>query len=38
LAYGPEKASATRAAILGGMVSGLVTHTSFAQALLAADG
>jgi DNA-binding transcriptional regulator LsrR (DeoR family) len=34
IAYGPEKASATRAAMRGGYVTGLVTHTSFAQALL----
>jgi DNA-binding transcriptional regulator LsrR (DeoR family) len=34
LAYGPEKASATRAAMLGGYVNGLVTHTSMARALL----
>ena len=35
LAYGPEKASATRAAIRGGYVNGIVTHTSMAKALLA---
>lgn len=35
LAYGPEKAPAARAAITGGFVSGLVTHASFAHALLA---
>jgi len=35
LAYGPEKASATRAAIHGGYVNGLVTHTSMAKAMLA---
>jgi DNA-binding transcriptional regulator LsrR (DeoR family) len=35
LAYGPEKASATRAAIRGGYVNGIVTHTSMAEALLA---
>jgi DNA-binding transcriptional regulator LsrR (DeoR family) len=35
LAYGPEKASATRAAIRGGYVNGLVTHTSMAKAMLA---
>jgi DNA-binding transcriptional regulator LsrR (DeoR family) len=35
LAYGPEKAPAARAAIKGGFVSGLVTHASFAHALLA---
>ena len=34
LAYGPEKAPAARAAIRGGFVSGLVTHASFARALL----
>jgi DNA-binding transcriptional regulator LsrR (DeoR family) len=34
LAYGPEKASATRAAIRGGYVNGIVTHTSMARALL----
>jgi DNA-binding transcriptional regulator LsrR (DeoR family) len=34
LAYGPEKASATRAAMLGGYVNGLVTHTGMARALL----
>jgi DNA-binding transcriptional regulator LsrR (DeoR family) len=34
LAYGPEKASATRAAIRGGFVNGVVTHTSMAKALL----
>ena len=36
IAYGPEKAPATRAAIRGRYVTGLVTHTSFAQALLEA--
>ena len=36
LCYDPVKAPATRAAICGGYVSGLVTHTSFAQALLSA--
>ena len=35
LTYGPEKASATRAAIRGGCVNGIVTHTSMARALLA---
>jgi DNA-binding transcriptional regulator LsrR (DeoR family) len=35
LAYGPEKASATRAAICGGYVNGIVTHTSMAKALVA---
>ncbi len=34
LAYGPEKAPAAQAAIKGGFVTGLVTHTSFARALL----
>src|SRR3954469_361910 len=34
IAYGPEKATATRAAITGGYVTGLVTHTTFARALL----
>jgi DNA-binding transcriptional regulator LsrR (DeoR family) len=36
LAYGPEKAPAVRAAVLGGYVTGLVTHTRFAEALLSA--
>lgn len=36
IVYGREKAPATRAAILGGYVTGLVTHTSTAQALLSA--
>jgi DNA-binding transcriptional regulator LsrR (DeoR family) len=36
LGYGPDpKAQAVRAAILGGYVTGLVTHASFARALLA---
>jgi len=35
LVYGAEKASATRAAIRGGYVNGLVTHTGMALALLA---
>lgn len=35
LCYGPEKAPAARAAIRGGYVTGVVTHTSFARALLA---
>ncbi len=35
LAYGTEKAPAARAAIRGGFVTGLVTHTSFAHTLLA---
>lgn len=35
LAYGPEKASATRAAIRGGYVNGIVTHTGMAKALVA---
>jgi DNA-binding transcriptional regulator LsrR (DeoR family) len=34
LAYGVEKAPAARAAMKGGFVTGLVTHASFAQALL----
>lgn len=34
LAYSVEKAPAARAAIVGGYVNGVVTHTSFAQALL----
>jgi DNA-binding transcriptional regulator LsrR (DeoR family) len=35
LAYGPDqKSQAVRAAILGGYVSGVVTHSSFARALL----
>jgi DNA-binding transcriptional regulator LsrR (DeoR family) len=34
ITYGPEKAAATRAAIRGGYVTGLVTHTSFARSLL----
>jgi DNA-binding transcriptional regulator LsrR (DeoR family) len=34
LVYGPEKASATRAAVRGGYVNALVTHTSMARALL----
>jgi DNA-binding transcriptional regulator LsrR (DeoR family) len=36
LAYGPEKAPAARAAVLGGYVHSLVTHTTFARALLSA--
>lgn len=36
LGYGQEKAPAARAAILGGYVTGLVTHTSFARALVSA--
>ena len=35
LAYGMEKTSAARAALVGGYVSGIVTHTSFARTLLA---
>jgi DNA-binding transcriptional regulator LsrR (DeoR family) len=35
IAYGPEKAPAARAAIAGGFVTGLVTHTGFARAMLA---
>lgn len=38
IGYAPEKAPAARAAILGGYITSLVTHTSFAQALLAAAG
>jgi DNA-binding transcriptional regulator LsrR (DeoR family) len=38
LAYGNQKAAAARAAILGGYVSGLVTHTSFARTLLGLAG
>jgi DNA-binding transcriptional regulator LsrR (DeoR family) len=34
LVYGAGKASAARAAIRGGCVNGLVTHTSMARALL----
>lgn len=34
LAYSVEKASAARAAMLGGYITSLVTHTTFAQALL----
>jgi DNA-binding transcriptional regulator LsrR (DeoR family) len=34
LVYGPQKASATRAAIRGGYINGIVTHTSMAEALL----
>jgi DNA-binding transcriptional regulator LsrR (DeoR family) len=34
LTYGPEKASATRAAIRGGYVNGIVTHRSLATALI----
>jgi DNA-binding transcriptional regulator LsrR (DeoR family) len=34
IAYGPQKAPAARAAMRGGYVTSLVTHTSFAQALL----
>jgi DNA-binding transcriptional regulator LsrR (DeoR family) len=37
VAYGEEKARAVAAALRGGLVSGLVTHTALAQALLAAD-
>ncbi len=36
LAYGADKASATHAALAGGYVSGIVTHTSLARSLLAA--
>jgi DNA-binding transcriptional regulator LsrR (DeoR family) len=35
LAYGLEKTAAVGAAIAGGYVSGLVTHSALAQALLA---
>jgi DNA-binding transcriptional regulator LsrR (DeoR family) len=34
LVYGPEKASAAHAAIRGGFVNGIVTHTSMAKALV----
>jgi DNA-binding transcriptional regulator LsrR (DeoR family) len=34
LAYGTEKAPAARAALVGGYVSGIVTHTQFARSLL----
>jgi DNA-binding transcriptional regulator LsrR (DeoR family) len=34
LTYGPEKASAARAAIRGGYVNGIVTHRSMATALV----
>jgi DNA-binding transcriptional regulator LsrR (DeoR family) len=34
VAYGRDKVPAARAAIVGGYVTGLVTHTSFARALL----
>ena len=36
LAYEAEKTSAARAALVGGYVTGVVTHTSFARSLLAA--
>ncbi|WP_408667283.1 sugar-binding transcriptional regulator [Jatrophihabitans sp.] len=36
LAYGIEKATAARAAIRGGYITSLITHTAFARALLAA--
>lgn len=36
LAYGAEKTSAARAALVGGYVTSVVTHTSFARSLLAA--
>ncbi|MEO7261838.1 MAG: sugar-binding domain-containing protein [Jatrophihabitantaceae bacterium] len=36
LAYGVEKAPAARAAIRGGYVTSLVTHTAFARALISA--
>jgi DNA-binding transcriptional regulator LsrR (DeoR family) len=35
IAYGPEKAPAAHAAIVGGYITGLVTHSAFARALLA---
>jgi DNA-binding transcriptional regulator LsrR (DeoR family) len=35
LVYGADKASAAQAAIRGGFVNGIVTHTSMAKALLA---
>jgi DNA-binding transcriptional regulator LsrR (DeoR family) len=35
IAYGPDKVSAAHAAIRGGYLKGLVTHTEFAQQLLA---
>ena len=34
VAYGDEKAEAVRAALHGGLVSGLVTHASLARQLL----
>ena len=38
LCYGPdEKARAVRAAIVGGFVTSMVTHTTFAQALIASS-
>jgi DNA-binding transcriptional regulator LsrR (DeoR family) len=37
LAYGSEKAAAVRAAITGGYITSLVTHTSLAQRLLASS-
>lgn len=37
LAYGVEKTLAVDAAVRGGFVTGLVTHTALAQALLAAE-
>lgn len=36
IAYGPEKSAAARAAMIGGYVDSIVTHTSFATALLSA--
>lgn len=36
IAYGPAKAPAVRAALSGGLVNSLVTHTALADALLAA--
>ena len=37
VAYGEEKAPAVAAAIRGGLVSGLITHTALAHALLDDD-
>nr|CAA9311709.1 MAG: Transcriptional regulator [uncultured Nocardioidaceae bacterium] len=34
LAYAPEKATAARAALRGGFITSMVTHTSFARALI----
>ena len=38
VAYGVSKSAAVRAAIRGGLVHGLVTHTSMARALLGSAG